>query len=255
MGTHAGRVLSLSPPRRLICDLLHFARQVPSVPVQRPLDVGELAQARAQLAQRPSWCALLTKAYALVAARVPELRRCYLPLLRPHLYEYPYSVASVAVERTFRGEPAVFFGKIKKPEALSLHELDKQLRRFKEAPVESVGSFRRAMQVSRLPQPLRRLLWRVALATTGRNRMRYLGTFGVSVYSALGAESLHPLSPLTTTLNYGVIGDDGRVLVRVIYDHRVMDGATVARALGLLQEVLSGDLLAELREERNRQAA
>ena len=57
-----------------------------------------------------------------------------------------------------------------------------------------------------------------------------MGTFGVSVYSALGAESLHPLTPLTTALNYGVIQENGDVTVRVIYDHRVMDGATVARA-------------------------
>ena len=32
----------------------------------------------------------------------------------------------------------------------------------------------------------------------------------------------HPLSPLTTTLNYGVIQDNGDVAVRVIYDHRVI---------------------------------
>ena len=41
----------------------------------------------------------------------------------------------------------------------------------------------------------------------------------------------HPLSVLTTTLNYGVIAADGTVDVRLIYDHRVMDGSSVARAL------------------------
>ncbi len=48
-----------------------------------------------------------------------------------------------------------------------------------------------------------------------------MGTFGVSVYSGLGARSLHPISPLTTTLNYGTIGKDGDVSVRIVYDHRV----------------------------------
>jgi hypothetical protein len=66
------------------------------------------------------------------------------------------------------------------------------------------------------------------------------------VYSALGAESLHPLSPLTTTLNYGVIGPDGRVAVRIVYDHRAMDGATVARALGMLADVLNSEIPREL---------
>ncbi len=73
-----------------------------------------------------------------------------------------------------------------------------------------------------------------------------MGTFGVTVYSGLGAESLHPLSPLITTLNYGNIGPDGVVPVGVVYDHRVMDGATVARALGRLDEVLNREVVAAL---------
>jgi hypothetical protein len=82
-----------------------------------------------------------------------------------------------------------------------------------------------------------------------------MGTMGLSAYSGLGAESLHPLSPLTTTLNYGVIGADGAVDVRIVYDHRVLDGSTVAGALAALDEVLSGDILAELREMGQRRAA
>ena len=81
-------------------------------------------------------------------------------------------------------------------------------------------------------------------------RARDRGNWNVrlSVYSSLGAESLHPLSPLTTTLNYGTINDDGTVWVRLIYDHRVFDGATAARALAKLEEVLHGPILAELRD-------
>jgi hypothetical protein len=80
-----------------------------------------------------------------------------------------------------------------------------------------------------------------------RSRPAQFGTFGLTVYSGLGAESLHPLSPLTTTLTYGVIGADGTVDVRVVYDHRVLDGATVARALALLEAELTGAVCDELR--------
>jgi hypothetical protein len=80
-----------------------------------------------------------------------------------------------------------------------------------------------------------------------RQRPRYFGTFGISVYSGLGAESLHPISPLTTTMNYGVIAPDGAVDVRIVYDHRVLDGSTVARALVALEAELNGPVLAELR--------
>ena len=47
------------------------------------------------------------------------------------------------------------------------------------------------------------------------------------------------MSLMTTTLNYGVIAEDGTVDVRLIYDHRVLDGATIARALGELETVLN----------------
>ena len=133
------------------------------------------------------------------------------------------------------------------PEKQGLLELDAHLRRWKEAPVESVGSFRRALRTSRWPRPLRRTLWWFGLNVSGPRRARHFGTFGVSVYSGLGAASLHPLSLLTTTLNYGVIEPDGSVDVRLTYDHRVLDGGTVARALAELERYLTHELLAELR--------
>jgi hypothetical protein len=37
------------------------------------------------------------------------------------------------------------------------------------------------------------------------------------------------------------------VTVRVVYDHRTMDGCTVARALGALEEVFNDELLKEMR--------
>jgi hypothetical protein len=170
-------------------------------------------------------------------------------LLWARLYEHPINIASVAIEREYQGELAVFFAHLRSPELQSLRQLDEHLRRFKEEPIESIGLFRRALMMSRLPWPLRRFMWWFGLNSSGFKRARRMGTFGVSVYSGLGAESLHPLSPLTTALNYGVIRHDGRVDVRIIYDHRVMDGATVARALGLLDRVLNNEIAAELRHE------
>jgi pyruvate/2-oxoglutarate dehydrogenase complex dihydrolipoamide acyltransferase (E2) component len=54
------------------------------------------------------------------------------------------------------------------------------------------------------------------------------------------------LSPLTSLLNYGVMNADGTVDVRIIYDHRVMNGATVARALTRLEEILNTKVLEEV---------
>lgn len=247
MTQERGRSMALSLPRRLICDLLHFARKIPSVPVQRRIDVARLREARAAVAVRPSWCSLFLKAYGLVAAQIPQLRRSYLSWPCPRLYEHPFNVASVSLRRNYRGEDAVFFAHFLTPEQQSLGDLESHLRHFKEAPIESIGLFRRALAISRLPRPLRRLLWWVGLNVSGHKRARRLGTFGLSVYSALGAESLHPLSPLTTTLNYGVLRSSGSLDVRLVYDHRVLDGATVAEALALLQQVLGDQVLPEVR--------
>ena len=237
-----GRTLALSLPRRFVGDLLHAAAGVPTVPVQRPMDLARLADARAALADRPTWTALFTLAYARVAREFPELRRVYLGFPNARLYEYPVSVAGIAVERDFGGEKGVFIGKVKDPAARSLLELDAVLDHFRTAPIRDVKDFRRALFVASFPRPVRRLVWWAAL-NSGRQRGNYLGTFGVSVYSALGAESLHPISPCTTTLRPA-----GDLDVRLVYDHRVLDGATVARALERLErqlaEVLPGELAA-----------
>jgi hypothetical protein len=242
MGETVGRKIPLSLPRRLVGDLMHFARQVPSVPVQRRINIAALVAARHLADPRPSWCALFTKAYALVAAKRPELRRAYVAYPWAHLYEHPRSIASIALERQVGDEMAVLFAQVRSPENLTPEQLDRYLKELREAPLEKVGGFRWALRISRLPWPLRRLLWWVGLNYSGYSRARYFGTFGVSVYSSLGAEGLHPLSPLATTLNYGVIGPDGSVEVRIIYDHRVLDGATVARALADLEQVLNHEL-------------
>jgi hypothetical protein len=247
MSEPAGRKLPLSLPRRFIGDLVHFAQQVPTVPVQRRMNLAVVAAARQAAQPKPSWCALFTKAYALVTAASPPLRRAYLSFPAPHLYEHPRTVASVALERHFGDEEAVFFGHLGSPEQRTLVEIDTWLRYLKDQPLERIGAFRRVLQVSSLPRPLRRLLWWVALNVSGRQRARFLGTFGVSVYAGLGAASLHPLSPLTTTLNYGVLEADGSIEVRLIYDHRVLDGAPIARALGELEQVLKCEIMAELR--------
>ncbi len=96
--------------------------------------------------------------------------------------------------------------------------------------------------------PLRRFAWWYGLNGSGPRRARRFGTFGVSVYSSLGVDSLHPLAPATTVLNYGPIAPDGQVDVRLVYDHRVLDGPVVGLALRRLEAVLVGPMVQELLE-------
>jgi hypothetical protein len=238
-----GRSVPLSPVRRLVVDLTHL--RAPTVPVQRMMDLSALVAARATLKDRPAWVAIFAKAYALLSDETPILRRAYVKLPTPRLYEYPVTTASIVVERDFGDEMAVLTLLIRDPASLTLEEISRRIRHAKTASVNEIKSFKRMLDLARWPMPLRRLIWWLGL-NIGRQRGNYFGSFGVTVYSGLGAESLHPLSPLTATMNWGVIGDDGRVAVRIMYDHRVVDGSEIARALERLEGKLTGELLAEL---------
>lgn len=237
----------LSVPRRLIADLLHFAGRVPSIPLSRLMDVSPLLTARKSHPARPSWSVIFMKAYARVAVAHPPLRRALLEWPTQRLYEHPQTNCSLAIERTFSGEEGVFFGMFRAPEGQTLGELQRSLTEFKTAPLEQIGFFRRMIRISRFPTPIRRFLWSTSLNASGRARAKRFGTFGVTTLGGSGVEQIHPLSPLTTTLTFGPIDAKGKVTVKIIYDHRVLDGAYVARRLVDLEETLNGAILEELR--------
>lgn len=240
-----GRALKLSAPRRLVGDLMRFSIKVPRITVRRQMNLSPLVRARQALVPRPSWTAVFLKGYALLAQEMPELRRAYVKLPWPQLYEYPMSVASLAHEREHQGERAVLLDRIRGPESRSIAEIGALIGAARSRPVEEVKDFRRALSMARLPALIRRPLMWLGL-NIGRQRANYFGTFQLSVYSGLGAESLNPLTPLTTLFNYGQIGENGSVEVRIHYDHRVMDGANVARALARFEDVLNGAVVDEL---------
>ena len=141
----------------------------------------------------------------------------------------------------------MFFGLVAAPDRLSLAALQAHLWAWKTAPIGQVKEFARLVRFTRLPRPVRRLLWWYAMATSGRKRARNFGTFGISVTAAQGAAALNLIAPLATTFNYGVLADDGSLDVRLHFDHRVLDGAPVTRALAELEQVLNGEIAAELR--------
>ena len=242
-----GRAQKISAPRRLVGDLLRFSVGIPRVTVQRRMNLAPLLKARTEQAKRPSWTVLFLKGYALLAQEVPELRRAYVKLPWPRFYEYRLSVASVAHEREHEGERIVLLGTIKGPERRTIAELQAVMDDVRSRPVLEIKEFRRALKFARLPLLIRRTLMWLGL-NIGRRRGRHFGTFQLSVYSGLGAESLNPLTPLTTLLNWGPIDEDGTVNVRILYDHRVMDGANVARALVRFEEILNEAIAAEVNQ-------
>lgn len=240
------RWLPLSPYRKLVIEMLHHARKVPSIPVARTMRLRDLVRVRVSLPSRPSWTAIFIRGYGLVAREFPELRRAYIPWPVPHLYEHPFSIAAVVVERQLGEEPVLLAAKIRTPENCSLTEIQHHLDRFKEAPLEQVSEFRQLRRLGKMPAWLRRFLFWQTLNWSGKKRAKRFGTFLVSSYGSLGAEQIHPICPLTTLLTFGPIGADGDVVVKIVYDHRVTDGRRIAAALAALEEQLLSTVLEEL---------
>jgi hypothetical protein len=243
-----GKNKAISPSRQFVIDLLHFAKQVPTLPMQRTMDLHKVIEAREAGFPRVSWCAIFLRAYGILASRHEELRTAYIPFPRPHFYIHPHSVASFSIERQYQGQPSVFFGQITEPEHRSLDSIDRTVRGLKDVPMDEIPSFRSAMLLSRIPAPFRRWVWWLGLCTDGMAKAHHFGTFGISVVASYGAASLTLLSPLTTTINYGVFQPDGTIDVRLMYDHRAMDGAFVARRMVELEEILRGLVTVELHE-------
>lgn len=241
-----GRYIAVSPSRRIIMDLMHEARQIPSIPVQRKIDVRELDEIRRLAEPKISWFVIFMKAFAIVAEQNPQLRRSLIKYPWCRFYDHPISICSLAVERELKDEHALFFAHFRAPEEQSLVELQNALVVYKKSPILSVGLYRRALKIGTLPTILRRLLWWSTLNFSGVKRAKRLGTFGITSYGSLGAESLHPISPLTCTFNFGPISTEGHVLIKIIYDHRTLDGSEVARRLKEIEDVLDSRIKPEL---------
>jgi len=230
----------------LVCDLLFFAKGVPSVPHSREFDLGEVAELRAACATRVSWATVFLKAYALVSRDAPPLRQCLLRYPWPHLYQHPVSVGYLAVRRSWEAEEWLFFAGFTEAERSSLADLQERLDRFREQPPAAV--FRTQAQAARLPVWLRRSLMWVWLHWMGHRRSRRFGTFGLTTVSGHGAEIQFPPNMLTATLTYGPINEQGRCRVTMHYDHRLMDGWFVAEVLKEVENAIRGPIAEELRD-------
>src|SRR2546429_165548 len=126
-----GSSLPITGPRQFIIDLIHFARQVPSTPVARTVNVAALFRPRAGHPARPSWQGVFRKACGLVGAGRPPLRRALLQFPWPRLYEHPWMNCALALERSYRGEPGVFVGIFRAPEQQTIGQLQEALAWYK----------------------------------------------------------------------------------------------------------------------------
>ncbi len=255
MSKRTGTRHSISYFRRLVIDLMHFSRKVPSVAIERRMKLGRLMTARQACDPRPTWSALFMKAYALVSARTPALRTSYIKFPWPHFYTHGTTLASINIDRQLPGERVILPVTIRNPQNRSLEEIDALIRRYKDEPVENIKSYQRAVRLSKLPWPLRQLLWWGALNVFGRRRCHSFGTFGITTIASQGAGVVHIIPLLTSTLYYGLFDHAGNLDMRLSFDHRVLDGMAAGQILADMEAHLLGDILHEVQARATRAAA
>jgi hypothetical protein len=240
------RYRSIPLHRRWMNEVVHFGKKSHMMGASWRINVSPVVAARA--AQQPAigWTAIWMKALALVSRRRPELRTAYFPFPWARLYQHPEFVCTVVIERTWRGASALFFEKFVAPDRLPLPELDEALRKLRQVPVESVGSFRRLIRFARPPILLRRLLWSVGLNWSGPLRLKYMGGFCVLNPFPTGGTVTQTAVPASLMLYYGLVEPNGEMQVDLFYDHRVMDGVEVFRILRDAEATMNRDIVAEL---------
>jgi hypothetical protein len=246
MAGENGRYVGMSLARKWIADLMHFTRGVPVVGGERVLRLRAAADARKAAGLAVGWQAMIVKGLGIVSQRVPEFRRAYMPFPWPRMYEAPYSVATIILDREYQGEHATFLAPVLHPERLPLPELQQKLDKLKTAPVHEVGPFRRLIRTTKWPLPVRRLLWRVGLYGGGLLRARNFGTFAVNSVAAFRGRMLTMRTPITSCLYYNAVSRDGEMPVQLAFDHRVFDGYTAGRVLSELEQVLNTEIAAEV---------
>lgn len=239
----SGRIL-IPRSRRLTLDVLHFHRQVDTCAHDRQFDLSRVTDLRRRLPQRVSWAVLFIKAFAIVAARRPVLRQTFQRWPWPHIYQHPDNVAMLATHRVHQDEPWVFHSRFERPEQRALIDLQYNLDRYTTEPVEKI--FKRQWQLSGLPTFARRFLFWWTLNVSVANRAKRIGTFFFTTLAGKKVEIQDPPAYFTSNLTYGPLDEQNRCRVTLSYDHRLMDGSTVADCLIELEAELNGAIADEL---------
>lgn len=242
-----GKLLPFPPGRRFVLDILRAAKSVPSFPVDRWMDLAEVAEVREACRPRISWAALFVKAWGLVSAEVPQLRQSFVSYPWPYLYQHPISIASISVHRRIPGDSSdrLIWCRIRQPENFSLHGIQNEINHSQQAPLESL--FLDGQRLARAPWPFRHIAWHILMRWWGRERAKKLGTFTLSTLAGQNATNRqHPLI-VTTSLSYAPLDSLGRCLVTLQCDHRVLDGVLAAECLDRMEEIFHRSVIEELK--------
>jgi pyruvate/2-oxoglutarate dehydrogenase complex dihydrolipoamide acyltransferase (E2) component len=188
-----------------------------------------------------------------VLAEFPEANASVggVPGMAPRTVRHGRIAAKVALDhRAESGERAVLTAVLPDVDRLGLEEIQRMVDAYREGGAGAAAE--RVRLLGRLPGPLGRLAFRLAVGGPGaaRRRPALLGTFAVSSLGGHpGVDGFVSYGGTAVTLSAGrtkerVVVRDGRAAVAPVlrlgltFDHRVIDGGTAADILDRLVDVL-----------------
>ncbi len=243
-----GKRVKLSNGRRLVDDVIRIASKMPMAALSGDYDAAMVATFRRRTSPKISWNVLYLKAYAAVCAKNPELRRAYVSFPWGHMYEHDRTVGMMTIAREHEGEERLFFARFNRPEEESLADLQKHYDHYRTAPISEIKQFRHQIRFAHTPKLIRRFAWWFMFNLWPQKRASHMGTFGMSFSGYKGAYGTKHLGPNTTILGVDPTPRKGVGRVLLTFDHRVIDGTPVTKAMRQINQVLNTAIKVELAE-------
>lgn len=246
--------------RQIVLDVIRWARSVPSFAVECTVELTELAALRAQCNQRPpslehndtrfndrrlSWSAIFLRAFGLAINDCPLLRQSYHSFPRQRLYQTNDIAISLTVSRQVEGQQKLYFGKMVSPNLKSVSEIQQTLNYYQFHDAQE--AFGQQCRAASLPRVFRDWLWWWRLHGNPAKRAKRLGNAGFSTLAGQGMLNRNHPCFLTSSLSYGPVDQDGKSIVTLQCDHRVLDGVQASEALQCMTGHLKTTVTAELR--------
>jgi pyruvate/2-oxoglutarate dehydrogenase complex dihydrolipoamide acyltransferase (E2) component len=237
--------------RRHTRYFLDWSRSAAPVHLAADIDMTAVQRHRSEAAargRRYSVVSYLLRAGAQAMAAHPEANAAAFGALRPRVARYREVNAKLALDRHLDGRRVVLTTVLPGIDRLDLDAVQDRVDHCRDADPAAVPGAAGARRLRRLPAPLGRLVFRLAVARPAR-RPTLLGTFAVSSLGHSRADAFHSYGGTAVTLSAARIADrpvvrNGRVTtapimrVGLTFDHRVLDGAAAAELLDDLVTLL-----------------
>jgi pyruvate/2-oxoglutarate dehydrogenase complex dihydrolipoamide acyltransferase (E2) component len=209
----------------------------------------------AKLGHRITITSIMLKAISVAQRNHPATRTTSTPW--GQVLQLNDVAAGFTVEKFIEGEPAVFFGLIKDSDTKSLVDISKEVTEYAVKEPADLPQLNTEERFSRFPWLARQFIIWLGLIFPAV-RLRYLGaTFGFSSLGKLGVQAVIPPCVSAITFGMGLVVEravvrDGKIVVRPIatlvvnFDHRLIDGAPVARFMLEFKQLLEEGGLAPI---------